>query len=309
VNQPYSPEPSSTAVLLVNSHGEYLLHLRDANKPICDPGTWSLVGGGPEEEETLDEAIVREIAEETGLVIPNLAPCTTVQVRAAGRHVTEDHIQVYVGNWDGDPETLPVTEGIMFRWFDVTVMQHLTMCPWAYEVILAHHAEHAASGPAPVPHRSSGAVRNARTVPNIIGVHLFLERHGTVLLGLRHPDSAYAGSTYHVLAGHCEQESAVACLIREAQEEAGLHIESADVEFVHAVHLVNTPIAIGTRPRLQMFFRARRWRGEPRVLEPDKCVRWGWWPIDALPDPTVPYAAAAIRGIRNGSYYTEMGWT
>ncbi|MFG2631692.1 NUDIX domain-containing protein [Streptomyces sp. NPDC048473] len=65
-----SSQPKSTAVLLVNSRGEYLLHLRDAHKPICDPGTWSLVGGGPEPGETLDEAIAREILEETGLVLP-----------------------------------------------------------------------------------------------------------------------------------------------------------------------------------------------------------------------------------------------
>ncbi|MGW3746592.1 hypothetical protein ACWD62_40220 [Streptomyces sp. NPDC005146] len=49
--------------------------------------------------------------------------------------------------------------------------------------------------------------------------------------------------------------------------------------------------------------------GEPRVLEPDKCLGWGRWPLDALPDPTVLYTAAAIKGIRAGSYYTEMGWT
>ncbi|MFJ7178380.1 NUDIX domain-containing protein [Streptomyces massasporeus] len=46
-----------------------------------------------------------------------------------------------------------------------------------------------------------------------------------MLLGLRHPDSVFAPSTWHALAGHCEQESAITCLIRESREEAGLHIE------------------------------------------------------------------------------------
>ncbi|MFD8686588.1 NUDIX domain-containing protein [Streptomyces sp. NPDC059651] len=132
-------EASSTAVMLVNRRGQYLLHLRDANKPICDPGTWSLVGGAPEGAETLDEAIAREIHEETGLTVPGLVPYA--QAPTTGPHLTSGRILVYVGHWDGDADALPVTEGIMFRWFDVATMKHLTMCAWAHEVILAHHAE------------------------------------------------------------------------------------------------------------------------------------------------------------------------
>ncbi|MFB6436601.1 NUDIX domain-containing protein [Streptomyces sp. NPDC056411] len=52
---------------------------------------------------------------------------------------------------------------------------------------------------------------------------------------MRHPDSAYAGATWHFLAGHCEQESALTCLVREAYEEAGLRIERGDVELAHYV--------------------------------------------------------------------------
>ncbi|MFE9790681.1 hypothetical protein ACFYRL_02890 [Streptomyces goshikiensis] len=55
--------------------------------------------------------------------------------------------------------------------------------------------------------------------------------------------------------------------------------------------------------------RARRWRGSLEVREPDRCLSWGWWPTDALPDPIVPYARAAIEGIRAGRPYTELGWT
>ncbi|GAA1693222.1 hypothetical protein GCM10009680_36070 [Streptomyces yatensis] len=49
--------------------------------------------------------------------------------------------------------------------------------------------------------------------------------------------------------------------------------------------------------------------GEPELLEPDKCVGWGWWPLDGLPEPTVDYTRAAIDGIRAGRLYTEMGWS
>ncbi|WP_308462491.1 NUDIX domain-containing protein [Streptomyces sp. INR7] len=141
---------------------------------------------------------------------------------------------------------------------------------------------------------------------HIVGVHLYLERDGKVLLGLRHPDCAYAGSTHHFLAGHCEQESAVSCLVREAQEEAGLVLDPADVDLVHLVHVVDRP---GGQPRMQLVFRARRWLGEPQLREPDRCVSWDWWPLDALPEPIVPYTRAAVEGIRAGRPYTELGWS
>ncbi|MFF8971809.1 NUDIX domain-containing protein [Streptomyces sp. NPDC014995] len=278
-------EPRQAAVLLVNRRGQYLLHLRDAHRPICDPGTWSLPGGAREGDETAEEAVARELLEETGLVLDGLTRFTVI-----------DDIQVFLGGWDGDPALLPVTEGVMFAFFDAATTARLTMAPWAAEVLARHRAD----GTTPTPQ-----AHGRQAVRNVVGVHLHLEDDGRVLLGLRHPDSPFAPLHHHFLAGHCEQESAVACLIREAREEAGLVIEAQDVELAHTVHVVDAP---GGQPRLQLVFRARRWRGEPRLLEPDKCLGWGWWPLDALPDPMVPYARAALEGIRDGRSYTELGW-
>ncbi|WP_260859889.1 NUDIX domain-containing protein [Streptomyces cupreus] len=55
---------------VVDSRGMYLLHLRDANKPICDPGTWSIPGGDREGVASCREAVERELREETGLTVP-----------------------------------------------------------------------------------------------------------------------------------------------------------------------------------------------------------------------------------------------
>jgi 8-oxo-dGTP pyrophosphatase MutT (NUDIX family) len=145
-----------------------------------------------------------------------------------------------------------------------------------------------------------------RTVPNVIGVHLYLENpQGEVLLGLRHPDCAYVGNKWHFLAGHCELESVLACLVREAHEEAGLLIRPEDAELVHTVHLLD---ALGTQPRLQMVFRVRRWEGQPQIRERDRCLAWRWWSPDALPEPTVLYTRMAIQRMREGHRHTEMGW-
>ncbi|MFF3532243.1 NUDIX domain-containing protein [Streptomyces rubiginosohelvolus] len=82
-----------------------------------------------------------------------------------------------------------------------------------------------------------------------MGVHLYLQdANGRVLLGLRHPDSVYAGRLWHTLAGHCEREDAVSSLIRETEEEAGLLLDREAIDLVHLVHS-------------QVFFRARSWSG------------------------------------------------
>ncbi|MFB7652967.1 MULTISPECIES: NUDIX domain-containing protein [unclassified Streptomyces] len=170
--------------------------------------------------------------------------------------------------------------------------------------LVRRHAAGLPAGIAPQEERRPASTHG--TVLNVIGVHLYLERpDGTVLLGLRHPNSAFAPSTWHVLAGHCEQENAITCLIREAQEEAGLHIERQDVELVHVIHHIDKA---GDRPRMGLFFRARAWTGEPELREPDKCTQWRFWEPSALPDDLVPYTRVAIAKIQNGELYSETGW-
>ncbi|TRV80935.1 NUDIX domain-containing protein [Streptomyces sp. 130] len=301
------PEPLNASAIIHDGHGRYLLHLRDANKPwIWEPGCWSLLGGGRERQDrTLLDTVRRELREEAELTVAGLEPYAIEWV--TGMHGTPVPVQVFTGRWNGEPARLPLTEGVMVAWVRPEKFPYMTMTSSTRKLLQRHAAEHPPAAVVP-PAGAAGAARAGAppgTVLNVVGVHLYLERDGQVLLGLRHPDSAFAGSIWHLLAGHCEAESATACLVREAYEEAGLVIDPADVELVHTVHMVNRP---GAQPRIGLFFRARNWEGTPELREPDKCMAWQWWSAKDLPEPIVPYARTAIEGITAGRAYSELGW-
>ncbi|MFJ9344730.1 NUDIX domain-containing protein [Streptomyces sp. NPDC101733] len=298
-------EPLNASALIHDDQGRYLLHLRDDRPDIWAPGAWALLGGGREPGDgSLAETVRRELREEAGLEPAALEPFEVES--ATGTDGTTVPVQVFAGRWNGDAADLDLTEGVMLAWFHPETMPRLRLSPSTLELVRRHAAARP-EAPSPAPTTAEQVPRAGNgSVPHIVGVHLYLEQDGKVLLGLRHPDSAYAGSTHHFLAGHCEQESAVACLVREAREEAGLRIAPEDLELAHLVHMVDEP---GGRPRMGIVFRARRWEGTPVVREPDRCLSWGWWPADDLPDPVVPYARAAIEGIRAGRPYSELGWT
>ncbi|RZU18317.1 NUDIX domain-containing protein [Streptomyces sp. BK239] len=306
------PETANASALIYNDRGEYLLHLRDYFPGrIWEPGMWSLLGGGREPQDaTLEHTVRRELAEEAGLDIADLTPFgTEYAFDDAGATVP---IAIYAGRWNGDPRELRLTEGVMLAWFAPDDLHRLRIADTTSDLVRRHAASRPAIASSTAPRSGLSSHEERRpasphgTVLNVIGVHLYLERpDGTVLLGLRHPDSAFAPSTWHALAGHCEQESAITCLIREAREEAGLHIEHQDVELVHVVHHIDKA---GDRPRVGLFFRARAWSGEPELREPDKCTQWRFWDPAALPDNLVSYTRVAIEKIQSGDLYSETGW-
>lgn len=306
-------DSARASALIFNDAGEYLLHLRDQRPGIAEPGAWSLLGGAQEPHDiTLTATIQRELEEEAGLRPEHIEPFDLVHAR---EDAAAPPIQVFAAHWNGDAAALHLTEGVMLHWFHPQAMHRLRIAPTTLELICRHAATRHQQGritpqrplgrDAPHPRPLPPAMGNTAAL-NVVGAHLYAEDdEGRVLLGLRHPDSAFAGNTWHFLAGHCEHESAVSCLRREAEEEAGLVIDPADVELAHVVHMVDE---LGGHPRLQLILRARRWTGEPQLREPDRCTAWRWWHPDGLPEQLVPYTRAAITGIRTGRLYTEVGW-
>ncbi|QYJ02747.1 NUDIX domain-containing protein [Nocardioides panacisoli] len=128
-----------------------------------------------------------------------------------------------------------------------------------------------------------------------------------VLLQLRQHTGFMDGHWAAAAAGHVEAgETAYDAAQREAHEE--IAVDGLALEFLTSMQRTAGGPAIDER--IDFFFTARDWRGEPRITEPDKCADLQWFALDALPDPVVPHELVVLEGIRTGGVaaYTTHGF-
>ncbi len=121
-----------------------------------------------------------------------------------------------------------------------------------------------------------------------------------VLLQLRQGTGYMDGYWACAAAGHVEAgESVLQAACREAVEELGIAVAATDLVPLTAMHRTGRngkPID----ERVDFFFECRRWKGEPRVREPEKAARLAWFDLDALPEPVVPHERAIFESLRGG---------
>lgn len=134
--------------------------------------------------------------------------------------------------------------------------------------------------------------------------HLLLFHQEKILL-LRRFNTGYEDGNYSVVAGHLDSnESFTQSMVREAQEEAGIDLK---VEDLQVAHVMNRRKSDGEE-RIDFFIIAKSWKGEPRIMEPDKCDNLSWFSLDNLPNNIVPYIKYAIECTKQGIFYSEYGW-
>ncbi|MGW6202315.1 phosphotransferase [Streptomyces sp. NPDC055089] len=136
-----------------------------------------------------------------------------------------------------------------------------------------------------------------------VDVHLILRRetgNGPEVFLSRRAGEVYAAGLWHFVSGHTEDgEDVVSALIREAEEEAGVLIDPADVRFAVAVH--HCPPS-ARAARIGLFFEVRTWQGTPHIREPAVCDAMGWFPLGAPPAPMVAYCRAGLDAYRSGHH-------
>ena len=119
-----------------------------------------------------------------------------------------------------------------------------------------------------------------------------------VLLQLRQNTGFMDDHWAAAAAGHVEKgETAYDAARREALEELG--VTDVALEFVTSMQRTRGGEPIDER--IDFFFTARSWTGEPRVMEPAKAAGLRWCRLDDLPDPVVPHERAVLDAVRTGT--------
>jgi ADP-ribose pyrophosphatase YjhB (NUDIX family) len=137
--------------------------------------------------------------------------------------------------------------------------------------------------------------------------YLVLVRENKILLSRRF-NTGFQDGQYSFPAGHLggDEETLSQAMIREAREEIGVEIDVADLELAHVMHRKQREPT--DERRINLFFRAKKWEGEPRIMEPNKCDDLQWFELDRLPDNTIPYVRQAIGCLRKNVKYSEYGF-
>ena len=111
---------------------------------------------------------------------------------------------------------------------------------------------------------------------------LIVNARGEILFGLRkgsHGSGAWALPGGRVDFGENPRHT----VYREVKEETGL-----DVSLV-AAHRecpwTNSLWQDDDKQDVTLYFTAKYLGGDPKVIEPDKCVKWHWFSADAWPEP------------------------
>lgn len=133
--------------------------------------------------------------------------------------------------------------------------------------------------------------------------HVFLMNGNDEVLLLRRFNTGYEDGKYSVVAGHIDgNEEVRAAAIREAREEAGIHIEISDIEVVGVIHRKDED------ERVAFFLAASRWSGDVVNAEPHRCDELSWYSIHNLPANMVLYVRRGFENYLSGRFYDSFGW-
>lgn len=128
-------------------------------------------------------------------------------------------------------------------------------------------------------------------------------RDGDKILLLKRANTGYHDGLYALPAGHIDgDEPALQAAIREAKEEVGITIPEASMRFVHVMHRVAEE---GDHERVDFFFEADDWQGEPRNMEPEKCDDVQWFSLDALPANMSDISKIAVEKVAASEVYSD----
>lgn len=120
----------NACAVIVDGDNKILLLKRGSDPKIWQPSKWALVGGAVEKGETPEQAVKREIKEETGLDISKFIKSFSIQKNP-------DSIEhIFACRYDGEPTDIKLNEeNTNYGWYDIEEMKFLDIVPHLIEYI------------------------------------------------------------------------------------------------------------------------------------------------------------------------------
>jgi 8-oxo-dGTP diphosphatase len=137
----------------------------------------------------------------------------------------------------------------------------------------------------------------------IATVYVIFIKNNKILLYKR-VNTNWQDGKYNFPGGHLEEnETIFEAAVREAYEESGLKVDPKDLELVHVMHRLPVEgVSLETnRNIIDIFFKATKWSGEPKITEENKSDDMIWADLNDLPEDMVMFEKAALDEIKKGS--------
>jgi 8-oxo-dGTP diphosphatase len=125
----------------------------------------------------------------------------------------------------------------------------------------------------------------------IPAVFIAMIKNDAVLL-LRRANTNWMDGYYDLPAGHLEDlEHLKDGALRELREETGIKIKHKDLKLIHIHQNHHRQEA----PHYGYIFLAETWKGEPKIMEKDKCDDMKFFSLKSLPKKITPYVKEALE--------------
>lgn len=142
-----------------------------------------------------------------------------------------------------------------------------------------------------------GAYDRRHKVP--VCVHVMLVKDGDILMTLR-KNKVADDNQWGLPGGHLDaEETFYDAAIRELREELGIDVASQDLTLCNLGHAYD-PSYIG------IFFQCLKWNGEIENLEPNKCHKLVFHPLDNLPENTTEYLKHILKAYCQNDFYVTF---
>lgn len=113
-------------------------------------------------------------------------------------------------------------------------------------------------------------------------------------------NTGYLDGYWDLPSGHVEYgESLRGSAARELKEEVDVDVVPEELSLIHIEQF------FVEKDYVNYTFEAKKWSGEPKINEPEKCNAIGWFAVNALPDECVN----AVRSNEQSNFSSDLTYS